>query len=125
MGNFRSSLRTYLENYFDKGLGNLTPIERSRGLALYYIKEVFNPLNYNILGDIDEEQIILEYFTDGKDDCGLDVGIHIENHNYLFQFKYHSENDKKVDHNEFSNFKKVLERLHHVVGKEKKKKPTD
>ena len=121
MGNFRSSLRAYLENYFEKGLGNLTPIERSRGLALYYIKEVFNPLNYNILGDIDEREIIQEYYTDGKDDCGLDVGINIDNHNYLFQFKYHSENDKKVDHNEFSNFKKVLERLHPVVGKEKKK----
>jgi hypothetical protein len=115
---FRDGYKIFVENHFDKKEGSLSDNQRSQGLALFYLSEVFSKLNPGVISDDPED--ILSCIVDGKDDQGVDVVFSHDTQHYLIQFKYRGQ--KKIESDkDVLEFKEVFRRIHPDIGSEFKK----
>ena len=112
---FRDGLKRFVEEYFKEKEGNLTPPQRSQGLALFYLSKVFDRLHPGVLSDDIED--ISHHIVDEKNDQGVDVIFSQETHHYLIQCKYHGQRKYESD-KEVLDFKEIFNRIHPEVGKD-------
>jgi len=112
---FRDGLKRFVEDYYKQKEGNLSDNQRSEGLALFYLSNIFNRLNPGILTeDIDD---ILPHIVDGKNDQGVDVIFSQDTHHYLIQCKYRGQKKTESD-KEVLEFKEIFSRIHPEHGSE-------
>ena len=111
---FRDGLKRFVEKeHFKEKEGNLSDVQRSEGLALFYFSKVFDKLNPGVLSDDIEE--ISSYIVDGKNDQGVDVIFSQDNHHYLIQCKYRGQKKTESD-KEVLDFMQIFKRIHPEVG---------
>lgn len=110
---FRDGLKRFVEDYFQETEGKLTDNQRSEGLALFYLTNVFSKLHPGSISD--DPQDIEKFIVDGKNDQGVDVIFSHDTHHFFIQCKYRgqkkTESDKEVLH-----FRELFSRIHPVVG---------
>lgn len=112
---FRHGLKRFVEHHYNEKEGNLSDNQRSEGLALFYLSNVFSKLNPGAIPDDPEE--ISTFIVDGKNDQGVDVIFGHDEHHYLIQCKYHGQK-KTESEKEVLHFKEIFQRIHPEVGRD-------
>ncbi len=112
---FRDGLKRFVEQYFNEQEGSLNDNQRSEGLALFYLSNVFGRLNPGAISE--EPEDIYPLIVDGKDDQGVDVIFSHDTHHYLIQCKYRGQK-KTESENEVIHFRDIFGRIHPDVGRD-------